>query len=227
MRSRRGLRIAGAALALYGLVGIVLFIVIAVNVARPLERARQLSESVDEQRAALVDSLSEAETTIRQMSTGVRGMDDSLAEAKTAIDQAATISHGVASNMYGLRDAMSIEIPLVGQPLVGLAPGFETSGENLDALGTNVAAIGTALETNRADVTTTAGDLSDLADTVQTLTTSVREGPALSVSTKTLDAVRFAVYAVTAWLVLFALGCLVAGAYVLNVSRRPLPTATA
>ena len=87
----------GAALALYGLVGIVLFVVIAVNVARPLERARQLSESVDEQRAALVDSLSEAETTIRQMSTSVDRMDDSLSEAKIAIDQAATISHGVAS----------------------------------------------------------------------------------------------------------------------------------
>jgi hypothetical protein len=225
MRSRRGrLRLAGAALALYGLVGIVLFIVIAVNVARPLERARQLSESVDEQRAALVDSLSEAEATIRQMSTGVGRMDDSLSEAKIAIDQAATISHGVASNMYGLRDAMGIEIPLVGQPLAGLAPGFDTSGQNLDLLGTNVAAIGTALEANRADVNVTATNLSDLADSVHTLTTSVRDGPGVAISTSTLDAVRFAIYAVTAWLVLFAIGCLVAGAYLINVSRQPLET---
>jgi hypothetical protein len=225
MGSRRGrLRLVGAGLALYGLIGIVLFIAIAVNVARPLERARQLAESVDSERAALIDSLTQAETTIRQMSTGITGMDTSLADAKTAIDQASTISHGVASNMYGLRDAMSIDIPLIGQPLSGLAPGFDSSGQNLDALGTNVAAIGTALEANRTDVNATAVNLSDLADSVHGLTTSVRDGPAVTVSTKTLDAVRFAVYAVTAWLVLFAIGCLVAGAYLINTSRRATVT---
>src|SRR3954451_881758 len=111
------------------------------------------------------------------MSTGVGRMDTTLGDAKTAIDQASTISHGVAANMYGLRDAMNLEIPLVGTPLAGLAPGFDTSGQNLDALGTSVAAIGTSLEANRTDVTATAGNLSDLANSVHTLTTSFRDVP--------------------------------------------------
>ena len=224
MRSRRTrLRLLGAGLALYGLVGIVIFIVIAVAVARPLERARQLSESVDLQRAALVDSLGQAETTIRQMSLSVRRMDTSLADAKAAIDRASSISHGVATSMYGLRDAMSLSI-FGAQPLIGLSTSFDTSGQNLDQLGDDVANIGTALDANRTDVTTTSQSLGNLADSVHTLTVSVRDGPALTISTRTLDAIRIAVYAVTIWLVVFALGCLIFGAYLLNVSRRPSTT---
>jgi methyl-accepting chemotaxis protein len=224
MRSRRTrLRLLGAGLALYGLVGIVIFIVIAVAVARPLERARQLSESVDLQRAALVDSLGQAETTIRQMSLSVGRMDTSLADAKAAIDRASSISHGVATSMYGLRDAMSLSI-FGAQPLIGLSTSFDTSGQNLDQLGDDVANIGTALDANRTDVTTTSQSLGNLADSVHTLTVSVRDGPALTISTRTLDAIRIAVYAVTIWLVVFALGCLIFGAYLLNVSRRPSTT---
>src|SRR6188472_3919578 len=115
MPSRRArLRILGAGLALYGLIGILIFVVVAIAVARPLERARQLSESVDNERKALVSSLTEAEKTIRGMGTSVDHIDTSLADAKIAIDQADTISRDVAASMYGLRDAMSIQIPILG-----------------------------------------------------------------------------------------------------------------
>src|SRR4051812_37948231 len=155
MRSRRvRLRLLGAALAIYGLIGIAMFIVIAVNVARPLERARQLSESVDQERAALVSSLAQAETTIRSMSTSVGNMDTSLSQATTAINQATSVAHQAAASMYGLRDAMGLSI-LGAQPLIGLAGNFDTTGQNLDTLGNDVAAIGTALDQNRTDVATT------------------------------------------------------------------------
>jgi hypothetical protein len=221
MRSRRlRLRLLGAALAIYGLIGIAMFIVIAVNVARPLERARQLSESVDQERAALVSSLDQAQTTIRGMSTSVGNMDTSLSNASTAINQATTVAYEAATSMYGLRDAMSVSI-FGAQPLIGLAGNFDTTGQNLNTLGNNVAAIGAALDQNRSDVATTKQNLSALADSVQALTTSVRDGPAVSISTHTLDTVRFAVYAITGWLVVFALGCLIVGIYLLNASRRP------
>lgn len=222
MRSRRGrLRLLGAGLALYGIVGILIFLVVAVAVARPLERARQLSASVDDERAALVDTLSQAEKTIRDMSTSVRNMDASLGDAKTAIDQADQISRDVAASMYGLRDAMSIEIPILGgQPLIGLAGNFNTTGDNMLTLANDVSAIGTALEGNRTDVVLTAANMSDLADSIGDLTTSVRDGPAIGISARTLDAVRLAVYAITGWLVVFAIGCLLAGVCLLNASRR-------
>lgn len=220
MRSSRArLRVLGAALAIYGTVGIVLFVVVAINVARPLERARELAESVDQERTALVDSLGQAETTIRGMSTSVTNVGASLNEAKTAIDQAAGISHDAASSMYGLRDAMNISI-FGNQPLVGLAGNFDTTGQNLDALGNQVTAIGTALGANQADVGTTSQNLTDLADSVHGLMVSVRDGPALGIRPETLDAIRLTLYAVVAWMALFAVGCLAGGLYLLNASRR-------
>jgi uncharacterized protein YoxC len=209
-------------LAIYGLIGIAIFVVVAVGVARPLERAERLSESVDQERAALVDSLRQAETTIRGMSTSVSNMDTSLGDAKTAIDQATSIAHQAASSMYGLRDAMSLSI-FGAQPLIGLATNFDTTGQNLDQLGTDVAAIGTALEQNRADVATTSQNLTDLADSVHALTQTVEDGPAVAISSTTLDAIRLALYAVTAWMTLLAVGCLVSGLFLLSASRRPVP----
>jgi uncharacterized protein YoxC len=217
--SRARLRVFGAALAIYGLIGIVMFAVIALGVARPLERARQLSESVDQERAALVASLGQAETTIRGMSTSVTNMDTSLGDATTAIDQATSIAHQAATSMYGLRDAMSLSI-LGAQPLIGLAGNFDTTGQNLDQLGTDVAAIGTALDQNRADVTSTSQNLTDLADSVHALAQTVQDGPAVGISSSTLDAIRLTLYAVTAWMTLFAAGCVAAGLYLLNLSRR-------
>ncbi len=225
-KRRTGMRILGVALFVYGLIGIVIFIGVAFAVARPLERARQLSGSLETQRAALVASLGQAETTIRGMSTSAANVNASLGEATTAVDHAATVSAGLATSMYGLRDAMSLTI-LGAQPLVGLAGSFDTSGQNLDQLGADLTAISTALGTNSADVSTTAQNLSDLSDTVHALMVSVRDGPGLSISSGTLDAVRLAVYAVTGWLVIFAIGCLVAGVWLLSATRRRVaPTVT-
>jgi hypothetical protein len=212
------LRVLGAVLALYGVVGVLVFVVVAVGVARPLDRARQLSESIDSDRAAVVQSLTQAETTIREMSTGVGRMDTSLADAKSAIDRASTISHGVATSMYGLRDAMNVSI-FGAQPLSGLSGSFDTSGQGLDALGDDISSIGTALDANRADAATTATNLVLLADSVHTLTGTVEAGPSVAISTSTLDEIKLAIYLVAGWLVFLALGCLAAGVYLLNRSR--------
>ena len=162
---------------------------------------------------------------MRGMSTSVDHMDTSLADAKTAIDSASTIAHSVATSMYGLRDAMSISI-FGAQPLIGLAGNFDSSGQSLDQLGNDIATIGTALDANRTDVTTTSQNLSDLADSVHALTVSVQDGPSVAVKPRTLDAVRLAVYAVTGWLIVFALGCLIAGIYLINATRvRPVAVA--
>jgi hypothetical protein len=220
MKNRGRLRVLGLALMIYGLIGIALFAVLALGVTRPLERAQRLADSVEGQRAALVDTLDEAETTIRRMSVGVGRMDASLAEAKAATDRASTISQGVAASMFQLRDTMSLEIPLLGQPLSGLAPSFDQSGQNLNLLGEDVAAIGEALEANRGDVTLTAESLADLADAVGAMTTSVEEGPSVSISATTLEAVRLAIFALAAWMVLLAVGCVLAGLYVLAITRR-------
>ena len=210
----------GAALIGYGLIGIAIFVFVATAINRPLERVRELSESVDRQRAALVDSMVQAELTLRQMSSAVGRMDGSLADAKVATDRSSSIAQGVAFSMFQLRDQMSVTIPLLGQPLLGLAAGFDQAGTQLQLLGQDLATIGTSLDTNRADVLATSRNLTELATSVATLTQSVRTGPGVEISAEALDTFRLAILAVAGWVVLFAIACVLVGLYLIVAGRR-------
>lgn len=217
---RRRVQIVGGVLIAYGVVGIVIFLIVASAVTRPLERARELSQSVEEQRAALVESLEQAETTIDAMADGVRRMDTSLADARVATDRSSTIARGVASSMFQLRDAMSIQV-FGAQPLIGLASGFHQAGAQLELLAIDLVTIGGALDANRADTVTTASNLDTLAQSVHSLTEAVRTGPGVEIAESTLDAYRLAIFGVAGWLLLLALGCIAAGVYMLRLGRRP------
>ncbi len=222
-QKRRGRRIQllGGALIGYGLIGIAIFVVVATAVNRPLERIQELTESVEQQRAALVDSMEQGETTIRQMARGVRRMDVSLADAHIATDRSSGIALGVATSMYQLRDAMSLTIPILGgQPLIGLATGFDQAGGQLQLLSQDLATIGESLDTNRGDVVLTADNLEELADTIATLTESVQTGPTVGISEESLDSFRLAIFAVAGWLLLFAVGCALVGLYLVVIGRR-------
>ena len=124
--------------------------------------------------------------------------------------------------MFQLRDAMSLSI-LGTQPLIGLATGFDQTGSQLLQLSSDLTTIGASLETNSADIVTTAANLDELADTVNTLTESVENGPDVGISAEALDAVRIAIFAVAGWLLLFAVGCVVVGAYLSGSPAGRLP----
>ena len=219
---RRGRRVSllGLALVGYGIIGIAIFAFVATSINRPLERVVELTQSVERQRAALVDSMEQAEATLRQMSTSVGRMDTSLGDAKVATDRSSGIALNVSTSMYGLRDAMSIEIPLIGQPLIGLAGGFDQAGSQLQLLSEDLSTIGTSLDTNRADVIATAENLGELATSVSTLTETVRTGPGVEISAEALDTFRLAIFAVAGWVVLFAIGCVLVGLYLIFAGRR-------
>jgi hypothetical protein len=219
---RRGRRIGllGAALIGYGIIGIAIFVFVASAIDRPLERVRQLTQSVETQRAALVDSMENAEATLHQMATAVGRMDTSLGDAKLATDRSSGIALGVSTSMYGLRDAMSLEIPFVGQPLLGLAGGFDQAGFQLALLSEDLATIGTSLDSNRTDVVATADNLGKLAASVANLTQTVRTGPGVEISEEALDTFRLSILAVAGWVVLFAIGCVLAGLYLIYAGWR-------
>lgn len=219
---RRGRRITllGGALIGYGIIGIAIFAIVATSIDRPLARLRELTLSVEQQRVALVDSMTQAETTLRQMSMAVGRMDTSLSDAKLATDRSSGIALGVSTSMYGLRDAMSLEIPFIGQPLIGLAGGFDQSGVQLQLLSQDLATIGTSLDANRSDVVATAENLGELATSVATLTETVRTGPGVEISAEALDSFRLAIFAVAGWVVLFAIGCVLAGLYLVFAGWR-------
>jgi hypothetical protein len=155
------------------------------------------------------------------MASGVRRMDASLANAHAATDRSSAIALGVATSMFSLRDAMSIQIPILGgQPLIGLATGFDTSGQQLQQLSQDLTIIGTSLDTNRQDINLTAANLESLATTVETLTESVETGPSIGISEEALSGFQLAIFAVAGWLLLFAVGCVLVGLYVIVLGRR-------
>ena len=216
-------RLLGLGLVAYGVIGLILFVAVAVAIDRPLERAQALSASLDQERAQLVATMSQAQTALADMSLGVGGVDTSLSDAKGATERAATIASSLATNMFGLRDAMSLSI-FGAQPLIGLAGGFDTSGQQLSTLGTELTTIGTSLDANRGAVTTASTDLGQLAQSLGSLTSLVSASPDVEISTASLDAVRLAVYAICGWLAVFALGCILGGAYLVRPGGSGRPT---
>jgi hypothetical protein len=206
------------ALIVYGIVGIVLFAGVAIGINRPLDRLQRVSASVEEQRTAAVSALDQAETTIEDMSEGVGRLDTSLAEVDAAIDRASQIATGVASSMFQLRDSSNIEI-FGQQPFAGLSASFDVAGTNLTLLSEDLAGIGAALDANRGDVVLTSENLSELADSVGELSDAVSEGPSVDVSAASIDMVRLAIFAVCGWLVVFAIGCVLLGGYIVKESR--------
>jgi hypothetical protein len=218
-RSGRGLQVLGAALIVYGIAGILIFTVVALGVSRPLQRVGDLTQAVDEDLAALVNTLEQTEQTIRQMSTTVTNVDGSLATAQGATTRASDITLGLSAAMLGLRDAMSVSI-FGTQPLVGLASNFEQAGSQLQLLSQDLGAISSALGVNRSDVVNTADGLVVLADRVATLTDTIDSTPSLAVSERTLNRVELGIYAVLGWMVLLAVGCVAAGNYLIVRVRR-------
>jgi methyl-accepting chemotaxis protein len=209
----------GGALVIYGVIGIVIFALVAYGINRPLQRAGELTQAVDEDMAALVDLLDETETTLRGMSTTVSHVDDSLASAQAAVARSSDIALGLSAAMYGLRDAVGITI-FGQQPLIGLASRFDQAAQQLQLLSADLATISTALGVNRADVATTATSLQTLADRVATLSDTIDETPDVAISQSTLSQVRLGIYAVVGWLMLLAVGCVIVGVYLISYGRR-------
>jgi len=217
-RPRRGLQLAGLALIVYGVVGIVLFVGVAAAVGRPLDRIQRLSESAEEVRTAAVESLDQAEDTIDGMAAGVGRMDDSLAQAEAAIVRASTIANGVAASMFQLRDSSNITI--FGQaPFAGLSTSFDVAGTQLGLLSQDLTAIGVALDANSTDVLATADNLEDLAETVGDLSDAVDEAPSADIAPATINTLRLGIYAICAWLVVLGAFCVLGGLYLVRHGR--------
>jgi hypothetical protein len=217
---RRRLRLLGTVLIAYGLLGIALFVGVAYALDRPIDEAGRLTVSIEGQRGALLESLEEASLTIGLTAEGIDGMDDSLAQAQAATERASVLSLGVATSMYELRNAMTISL-FGAQPLIGLAGGFEQSGQQLEQLSQDVAAIGQALDANRGDAREVAESMRRLSTSVEELTQSVRDGPALEISSDAIEGMRLGIYAVIAWMLALALGCVAAGMACWLSARSP------
>jgi hypothetical protein len=218
---RRRLRWLGSALVVYGVIGVLIFLALAVNISRPLEQLNGLATSVEDQRTLALDALDSAATSLRQTSAGVTNMDASLAEVQVATTQAAGISRDVATSMHALAGTMQLTIPVLGlRPFAGLADGFTQAGDDLDLLADDLRVIGDSLDQNRADAQAVGQSLNDLSLTVGQLSASVRAAPAVDFSDGSLQVLALGLLAISIWLLALAAACLGAGAILLWGTRR-------
>jgi hypothetical protein len=214
-----GLRLLGTLLIAYGVTGTVLLGVLAASIAAPLDEIGELAESVGEWRAAALEALDEASQASRETSATVRGMDASLVEAKGATDRAASLSAGMAQTMRDLSAAMALDIFGV-QPLIGLAPGFDTSAQNLDLLSGDLADIGTALETTRQDAGSVATNVDDLAAAIEELRVAMADSPDMGDTLGARETLRLGLLALIGWLIAGSIGCIVGGLACWWMARR-------
>jgi methyl-accepting chemotaxis protein len=219
LRQRRLLRLVGSVLIAYGLSGVVVLATVAQAIGAPLDEADELTVSIEGQRRAVLQSLSSAEETIDQTTAGIRNMDASLEQARAATDRASQLSLSMATTMYQLRDQMAITVFGI-QPLVGLAPGFDQTGQQMELLSSDVAAIGEALNANRQDVETVAASMERLKRSVQRLADAISEGPRLEATSEGIANVRLGIFAVAAWLITLAVGCVLGGLGCWWLARR-------
>ena len=210
-RRQRLLRLLGGALVGYGVVGLILLAVVGSALAAPIAQLDELTDSVEAQRTAALESLRAASETVDQTGTAVDGMDASLAQAKAATDRASTIALGVAESMSQLGNAMTVTIFGV-QPLVGLQQGFVSASVQLTLLADDLLGIGEALDANRADAVLVGESLDALGESLDALRTAVSDTPQLDSATASIDAMRLGVLALLAWLAVLAAGAVVAGA---------------
>ncbi|CAN5639361.1 hypothetical protein BH23CHL7_BH23CHL7_00710 [soil metagenome] len=213
------LRLLGSVLIAYGLIGAVLLGAVGATVARPLDDIGSLGSSLDDQQAAALEALDQASVTIVDTAAAVRNMDTSLAQANLATLRAAGISRGMAQTMRNL--AFEMQLTIFGvQPLIGLASGFDQSGEQLDLLANDVQAIGTALDANRTDTVAIAGGLDELARSIDGLRVAVAASPNVTGVTGSLGQLQLALLALIGWLLVAAVGSILAGVGCWLAARR-------
>ena len=209
-RRRALLRGLSLLLVAYGAAGIVILVVAVMGISQPLEEVVDLGESLEQQRAGLLDSLDTTAETLEDAAAGVDGMDDSLAQARTATDRAATIANDVSFTMSQMAIAMDVQI-LGSRPFQQLAGGFDQAAGQLGALSGDLGAIGTALGRNGDDARVVGEDLRSLRDTIDELATLVDAGPRLEASSEALEMVRIVLYGVLLWLLTLAAALIVLG----------------
>lgn len=200
LASVRHPRPLGFALALWGLLGLVLIGFVAVTAEPALAAAESLTEreAVDEIKTAL-------ESTI----VSLGGVGTSVVEGRRAAEDAGVAVREIARTSEQLAGAMSLSV-FGAQPFLSIAQGFDRQTESLEDLAADLDDLAAALRQNEADVAELRASAVILRDRVG------RATPTSPIAASTL---RPLVYALLAWLALPALAAIGGGVWLMQRER--------
>lgn len=193
-------------LVLYGLLGIALVVggaVIGLGVASRIERLAVTADG----------TLAAAERSIDAAADAFTNVDVSLSEAEGSAGAAATLARDASGTLASLGTAMRLSV-FGAQPLLPLADEFDASAEQATALGDTLDRVANSMGETRTDVARIGAELDDLGVELAAL----REANGDAGSAPPL---RLFVLLLLAWLLVPAIGGLLAGLALLRQPRTP------
>lgn len=193
-------------LILYGVLGLALVLggsVMGLEVASRIERLAATADG----------TLAAAARSTRAAATAFTNVDSSLSESEASADAAASLSRDASGTLASLARAMELSV-FGAQPLLPMAGEFEASAEQASALAETLDRVGGSLGDTRTDVTTIGTELDGLSAELDALREANGSGGAA-------PPLRLFVLLLLAWLLVPAVGGLLAGLALLRRTQRP------
>jgi hypothetical protein len=197
-------RAAGWLLIAYAIVGFSLAVLgglVGIDLAARVER---LTGNADA-------ALSAAAGATAAAADSFASIDDSLADARTSSDAAAGLAREASGSLRSLASAMALSI-FGAQPLLPLAQDFSTSADQAGALADTLDEVARSIGDTRTDVARIAPELEILSEQLDELAAQ----PDASESAAPF---RLFVIALLAWLLMQAVGSLLAGLSLIRPAR--------
>ena len=175
MVPNRFLGTAAIALAIYGVLGMIIgAAMLAVGIST-FTQITSLQKTLEAERGSLVDSIRTVSGTIRDTASATSSFEQSVASAHGAADQASKLANDSAGTFRDL-GARTAALNLFGiQPLAGLAPQFSTSADQLQQLAIQLGTTRDALGQNGADIRHIGGDLTQLQTQLDAVAASLNQ----------------------------------------------------
>lgn len=201
-----GRRLLGWGLVLYGLLGLAIVLggaVVGLDVAARVERLASAAGGTLDAAARSTEAASDAFTNV----------DASLAESQASAGEAAELAREASATLDSLSQAMRLSV-FGAQPLLPLAGEFAASADQASGLAETLDRVAASLNDTRSDVSGIGLELDLLGTELAVLQESTGSGGAA-------PPVRPFVILLLAWLLVPAIGGLIAGLAVLRLSRVP------
>jgi uncharacterized phage infection (PIP) family protein YhgE len=199
-------RAAGWLLVAYAIVGFTLVVLgglVGLDAAGRFERLSTDADAAITSAAAATQAAADSFTNI----------DASLDESRSSADAAAALARDASGTLGSLATAMSLSV-FGAQPLLPLAAEFTTSAEQATALAETLDQVGASLGDTRTDVARIGPQLEQLSAQLERL----GSGSEPAASTPPL---RIFVLVLLSWLLMQAVGSLLAGLTLMRSARTP------
>jgi small basic protein len=214
----RFLRTAAVALELYGILGLAIAAAMLVVGISTFNQVATLQRTLDQERAALVQSIRTVSGTVRDTAGATSDFQKSIDNARTSADTASQLANSTAGTFRSLSSQVNLSIFGV-QPLAGLAPQFAQSADQLQQLAISLGQTRDALAQNGNDVGRVGNDLGQLQQELDAVAASHSQPGILTFGSQTMLPFEVAFFGMCLLVLLQSAFSIVAGVALFRLQR--------